>query len=339
MNLKGIFKVIIFIIVIAVISEIIVFINKPKPNEFTPYDDVSYNGWLTVEGKDIKNEKGEKIQLVGVSTHGIQWFYQFITPENLRTLKNDWGANVIRLAIYVDVNGELVYDEFYDKLIIEMVNLIIENDMYVILDWHILEEENPNSRKKEAITFFNTMSEIYADKPNVMYEICNEPNGEDVTWNKEIKPYAEELIQTIRKNSPKSIIIVGTPQWSKKFDEVIENPIEQPNILYAYHFYAGSSENTIKDIEKIINSNIPILVTEWGVTDNTGDGKIYLTRSAKIIDFLNKQNIGWIAWSFSWKYESTALIDYTYDLISDINDNLSETGTFVKRIMKNTKGK
>ena len=42
-----------------------------------------------------------------------------------------------------------------------------------------------------------------------MYEICSEPDG-NVSWDKDIKPYAERIIKNIRKRSPDSIILVGS---------------------------------------------------------------------------------------------------------------------------------
>ena len=42
---------------------------------------VKQHGKLTVDGTTIKDEKGEKFQLRGVSTHGIAWFPQYINKE------------------------------------------------------------------------------------------------------------------------------------------------------------------------------------------------------------------------------------------------------------------
>ena len=47
--------------------------------------------------------------------------------------------------------------------------------------------ELPNS--KSTFDFFGEMSERYKDSNAVLYEICNEPNG-NVTWNDNVKPYA-----------------------------------------------------------------------------------------------------------------------------------------------------
>lgn len=57
------------------------------------------------------------------------------------------------------------------------VKYATELGMYVIIDWHILNDGNPKSHLSQAKSFFATMSKKYSKQKNVIYEICNEPNG------------------------------------------------------------------------------------------------------------------------------------------------------------------
>lgn len=340
-------KFIVFLLILILIILSTYFVknnNKEIPEEkhieeYTSSDLVSYNGWLNVDGIDIKNEKGEKVQLVGVSTHGIQWYAEHITKKNIQTLKNEWGVNTIRIAVYTEVDGELVYNTQMNDQIMELIDLVVDEDMYVILDWHVLAERNPNKYEDEAIEFFDTFSKKYADTPNVIYEICNEPNGGTVEWSKHIKPYAEEVIKEIRKNSEKSLIIVGTPSWSKDFSEVKDDLLQYDNILYAYHFYAGAEDTKISDLEDIIENKIPVIVSEWGITDSTGNGEIYIENANKWVEILNENNISWIMWSFSNKNESTAMLKPTYYNSRNLNEYLTEAGEYTKEIIMKTKDK
>ena len=157
---------------------------------------VSYNGNLSLEGNNIVNQYKEKIVLKGISSHGLQWFNYLITDENIKTLKS-WNTNVFRLAMYTKEGGYIDNRNVYDDLIKD-IDLVISNDMYVIVDWHILSDNNPNNYKNDAIDFFDKISSKYKNTPNIIYEICNEPNG-GTSWN-DIKGYAEDVIKTIRKN-------------------------------------------------------------------------------------------------------------------------------------------
>lgn len=86
------------------------------------------------------------------------------------------------------------------QLVRDGVSYATELGMYVIVDWHILSDCDPNQNKDEAIAFFREMSEAFADNDNVLYEICNEPNS-GTSWDS-IKSYAEEVIPVIREQKP-----------------------------------------------------------------------------------------------------------------------------------------
>ncbi len=331
---------IIAIIILGIIA-IIKFIPKGKAkNEVSGKtainDSVSKNGWLHVEGQGIKNENGETYQLVGVSSNDFQWYSDCLTSDNLDELKDEWGVNVIRLAIFPEGEGA-TYSESLNEKIEDKIDLIIEKDMYVIIDWHI--KGNPNRYKENAKVLFEEISNKYGNKENVMYEICSEPSGENIYWDEDIKPYAEEIIKIIRNNSKKSIIIVGTPKNCTDLSKVKDDLLEDNNVLYSYHFYVGDEKADIEDLNSIIENKIPVIVSEWGLTDSTKKGSIYLGIANKWVKVLNENNISWIIWSFSRKDEATSALKYEYKATEDIEDYLTESGDYMKKtIMKYKKG-
>lgn len=301
---------------------------------------VKYNGWLKTNGSKLQNEKGENIQLRGISSHGICWFSDLITYNNLKELKENWNINVFRLAMYTDSNGQGYISnpsENKDK-VCKIVDMAIDLDMYVIVDWHILSDNNPQIHKEEAKKFFDVMSKKYATTPNVIYEICNEPNGNDVTWDNSVKPYADEIIPIIRNNSSKSLIIVGTPFWCQHLDKAADNPLQFNNIVYSCHFYSGShGEELRRKIDYCISKNIPVFVSECGLTDASGNGNVYFDKFQEWINYLNNNNISWLYWSFSNKNESSAILNSSYSPNagnSDLNNYLTDSGQFIKNVFK-----
>ena len=164
-------------------------------------DSVSYNGWLTVDGSRLLNQHKEEVPLKGVSSHGIQWFGELYNKQSIEKLKA-MGTNVFRVAMYTnpDDDGYVANRELKNK-VFELIDACIELDMYVIVDWHILNDNKPTMYQTDAKEFFNEVSAKYHGKPNVIYEICNEPNG-DADWENDVKGYAEDVIGTIRDNSP-----------------------------------------------------------------------------------------------------------------------------------------
>ena len=343
---KYLFVLIIFIILICLC--IYYFFNiknkEIKKEEKIEYKDsqnsqsAMYNGWLHTKGSLLLNEKNEKIQLKGLSSHGIQWFPDILTYENLKILKNDWNTNVFRIVIYTDssVYGYIANNEEWETKLYELVDYAVNLDMYAIIDWHVLVEKDPLKYKNESNVFFDKISKKYANTPNILYEICNEPNGEDITWNENVKPYAENIISTIRKNSPNSLIIVGTPDWCKDISSAISNPLNEKNILYSFHFYASMFlEKYQETLDNCINNGFPIIVSECGLTDTTGNSKLYKNEFNKWIDYLNSNSISWIYWSFSNKDEASAIINTKYKKDSDngnISNFLTESGEFIYSI-------
>ena len=170
---------------------------------------VDLHGQLSVSGTDIVDANGDKIQLKGMSSYGLNACAGFFNAEIVKTIAEDWGSDVIRFAMTTKGNSDDYTSdpEKYYNLMCECVDLCIDQGIYTIIDWHILYDGDPNEYKAEAADFFSRISEKYKDCPNVFYEICNEPNGmrfddvsQPVDWDNTIKPYAEEVIAAIRAN-------------------------------------------------------------------------------------------------------------------------------------------
>ncbi|MBR3117060.1 MAG: glycoside hydrolase family 5 protein [Bacilli bacterium] len=305
--------------------------TKPKQEEKVVEKNnyPSYNGFLKVDGTKLVNEKGEEFILKGVSSHGIQWFGNLYTKDNLKLLKEDWNTNVFRIAMYTKEGG-YIDDSSVKEKVISLIDNLIDLDMYVIVDWHILSDNNPTMYTNESKEFFNEISSKYKDKPNVIYEICNEPNG-GTTFD-DITTYANEVIPVIRNNSPKSLIIVGTPTWSQDVDKV--NKLGFDNILYSLHFYSGTHTEYLRDkVRTALSNNIPIIVSEFGVSDASGNGGVFLDETDKWISFLKENKISIISWSLANKNESSAILKESTSIVND--DNLTEAGKYLKEVFKN----
>ena len=305
--------------------------GKDDKTEGTPLE---AHGKLKVEGVDIVDKNGKKFQLKGVSTHGLAWFPDYVNKDAFKSIRDDWGANLIRLAMYTAENGGYCEGGNKDKLkelIKNGVDYATELGMYVIIDWHILHDLTPMKYKGEAIAFFEEMSALYKDYDNVLFEICNEPNG-GTSWS-EVKEYAEEVIPVIRKNCPDAIIIVGTPNWSQDADAASNDQIEgYDNIMYAVHFYAATHKDDIRNKVKTARANgAPVFISEFSICDASGNGAIDYDSAEEWMKLLNDNNISYAAWNLSNKNESSSLISSGCNKTSGWSeDEMSETGTWLR---------
>lgn len=294
-------------------------------------------GKLKVTGSKLTDAAGNPVQLRGISTHGIAWFPDYINAECFKELHDNFGINVIRLAMYTaEYNGYCNGgDRDYLKGLIDSgVKYAADNGMYVIIDWHILSDGNPNTHINEARQFFDEISAKYAGYDNVIYEICNEPNG-GTSWQ-EIKGYANEIIPIIRSHSSDAVILVGTPNWSQYVDQALADPITgYENIMYTFHFYAATHRDDMRQtLQNVVNAGLPVFVSEFGICDASGNGGIDEEQSGKWIRMLDDNRISYVIWNLSNKNETSSLISSTCTKKSGFTVNdLSDCGKWFLRLM------
>lgn len=296
-------------------------------------------GALHVEGTTLCDKKGNTVQLRGVSTHGLSWYPQYVNDKCFKELHDKWGANVVRLAMYTaEYNGYCTGDAKNRKelkaLIKKGVKLADKYHMYVIVDWHILSDGNPKQNQKAAKAFFKDMSKQLKGYDNVLYEICNEPNG-GTAW-KDIKSYAKSIIPVIRENDKDAVIIVGTPVWSQEVDKAAADPIKEKNIMYALHFYAATHKDWLRDtMTKAIKAGLPVFVTEYGICDSSGNGAIDKTEANKWIKTMNKYHVSYVAWNLSNKGETSAMIRSDCQKTSGFKrSDLSDSGKWIYDMLR-----
>ncbi len=290
---------------------------------------VSENGRLQVVGKQLCNERGEPVVLRGMSTHGLQWYGQYASPGAVRTTA-EYGANVFRAAMYTAEGGYLSDPEGMKRKLTAAVDAATENDLYAIIDWHILSDGDPMAHLREAKDFFTDMAARYKDSPAVLYEICNEPNG-NVSWEGNIKPYAQEVVAAIRAQDPNGVILIGSGTWSQDIHTAAADPVEGTNLMYTCHFYAGTHGAWLRErVRAAQDAGLPVFVSEWGTSAADGSGGVFLEESRAWLDFLDERGISWCCWSLCDKGETSAALRPGASPDGGwTQDDLSPSGQFV----------
>lgn len=289
-------------------------------------------GALQVVGTQLSAEDGRAVQLRGVSTHGLSWYPEYVNQEFFDELRNDWNANVVRLAMYTGESGGYCTDgdpeALYD-LVRNGAQYAAAADLYAIVDWHILSDNNPLQHADEAEDFFARISADLADNNNVLYEICNEPNG-STTWE-DISAYADRIIPVIRENDPDAIIIVGTPTWSQEVDKAAATPLAADDLMYTLHFYAASHQQDLRDrLRSTVEGGLPVFVTEFGICDASGDGRIDYASADAWVNRMDELDVSYVCWNLSNKDETSALFKTSCMKTSGFTkDDLSEEGVWM----------
>ena len=247
-----------------------------------------------------------------MSTHGLQWYANCVTPASLDVLAHQWRADVLRISMYVQEGGYETDPRRFTDLVHHYIEQATARGLYAIVDWHLLDPGDPHYNLARARTFFAEIAERHAAKDNVLYEIANEPNG--VPWSV-IRDYAEQVIPVIRARDADAVVLVGTPDWSSLgasgsgggADVIAADPVRAGNVMYVFHFYAASHGDYYYDTLARAADRLPLFVTEFGTQEYTGDGPNDFAMAQRYLDLLASRKISWVNWNFSDDFRSGAV--------------------------------
>ena len=148
------------------------------------------------------------------------------------------------------------------------------------------------------------MAQTCGEYENIIYEIYNEPL--DVSWSEVVKPYALEVIQTIKSMDPDNLIIIGSPEWSQRVDLLSEDPLATfNNIAYNLHSYTVNHQEWLRErATSILNNGIPLFVTEWGSIGYS----IIDSEASKWMNWCHANKISHVNWAVNDKEEEWSIV-------------------------------
>ncbi len=275
---------------------------------------------------------GAEVQVRGMSLYWsmVPRATEFWTPEGIATMVNDMNIQIVRAAMGTTsddwwgckdgtescgddkskhITGYATDAEFQTNLMNTVVQAAIENDIYVIIDWH---SHQAHDEVSNATKFFTEMAQKWGKYDHVIFELFNEPT--DISWST-IKTYAEKIVPVIRQNSD-NLILVGNRQYDQNPQEAIGNLVSGENIAYTFHYYANShcwegqtswgSQCEGANAQQAINAGLSVFVSEWGTANADGGGDPDQGRNASWQQWIDKNQLSWANWSASRVNEGTA---------------------------------
>lgn len=305
---------------------------------------ITVHGQLGVKDGKVVDQDGDALSIAGPSLfwHNEGWARdgglepgEYYNATVVRHALQYWNAPIIRAAIGAETEGGYIENPDYAwRKLTAVADAAIENGMYCIVDWHTHHGEQHTDA---AIAFFTRVATRYAGRPNIIYEIYNEPLPQ-AQWRSVIKPYATRVIAAIRAIDPLNLIVVGTSSWSQDVDIAAQSPItNDPALAYALHFYAATHHESLRDKARIaIEAGLPLFVTEWGAISADGDGAIDYAETSIWMDFLREHQLSHCNWSLHSKREGASILKpNTPADATHRSENLTETGRLTTSIIRN----
>jgi endoglucanase len=253
-----------------------------------------------------------------------------LTADEIRQIVGAWRANVIRLPFNQDwvlhgANGHPAGE--YLAALDQAVSWASALGAYTVLDLQWLDavtaygttaDQNGNASPNhvaptpnpDSITLWQALAERYRDEPAVIFDLLNEPHDplqDDPNPIWEIAPdgsavesaarsvgpaqwvpWATRLASEIQQIRPTGIILVGGTDWAFDLRGI---SVDAPNIVYSAHIYPNRQQ---ADWPKALQASdhVPILVAEWGGTDQD------LDFGRNLASTLRQRGLGWAAWSW-----------------------------------------
>ncbi len=244
---------------------------------------------LQVQGtKLVSASSGCSVRLTGVDVDGIEWSPTGEGPPNgdggdmtqsITVAVNTWNCNFVRIPLNqdywfgYDTGGDnsssttqnTTLETNYRNYVANVVNTASALDCYVELDLHwsgngswgsstnVKQQSMPD---ENSIAFWHSVAAIFANNPDVLFDLYNEPYPTTNTWytwqnggtsNEGFTcPGFQTLVQTVRDTGAKNVIIVGGVTWAKDLtgvpshamvDRNTGNTLNGYGIMYEEHNY------------------------------------------------------------------------------------------------------
>lgn len=279
-------------------------------------DTVDAQGKLVKSGQYIVSSvTGDRVALRGVGTHSLLEYTNLHTRACFRCLK-ERGVNMVRITVYLQdfafsASGGHKAENYINhkaETIAEIEKIIehcIALNLYVLLDWHVYFvriSADVYLYQTEAEEFFTYFAEKYADCPNMLWEIANEPYITDAA---DLMDFVGSIRSIIKTYVTDPILVMG--RGSDGVDAMYSALVDAgyTDVFVSQHSYNSYNANTTA---RLIESGVPLVFSEWGNSDGTGDGAGNAEAAALWMDDLHSRKIMQSVWKFTDQTMTTSIL-------------------------------
>jgi len=275
----------------------------------------------TTSGDRILDPSGQPIRLRGFD---VEWWVPPTDQDavNIQSL----GANCVRYMFGYNPKGK--YDPTQIAEVSRQIRYFTSRGIWVIPVLYIFEKKDPaNPKKKLGLWSTPEMNQEFLDMwTDVMGQLKDEPYlaaWEPINEPHDVAPaivsaWYRQLIPELRKIDPSRPIVVEGANYSHAEDLTDQFLLDDPNIIYAFHFYnpfeyttdlrtpplvypgpwgKAYLEKTIQPAVKFRDKfKVPVWCGEWG-TETAAPGYTLWLRDT--FDVLEADHFDWCIWAWA----------------------------------------
>ncbi|MBV9356717.1 MAG: cellulase family glycosylhydrolase [Chloroflexi bacterium] len=300
---------------------------------------------LSAAGNRIVTAQGQPLRLLGVNRSGTE--YECIHGWGLSDGPMDdasvaaiasWGTTAVRVSLNEDcwlgINGSPAQysGASYQQFISSYVDLLAAHGLYAVVDLHwnapgaqLATDQQQMADGDHAPAFWTSVAGTLKSRPNVVFDLYNEPH--DVDWNCWLNGGTcagvsyqvagmQSLVNTVRATGATNLILLAGLSWANDDSQWLSHKPNDPanNLAASWHNYNFNSncntESCWNANAKVVTSQVPLVVGEIGEND-CAHGYI-----DGLMSYLDSFGASYLAWGWIAGSGSCAA-GPTMNLISD----------------------
>ncbi len=254
---------------------------------------------IRVSGNKLVDGAGNAVRLVGVNRSGSEYACQqgggiFVGPTDQASidLMKSWKMNAVRVPLnehcWLGISwAPNTSGQNYRNAIIDYVNRLTANGLYVILDLHFT---GPNgapaiqdavmANRQYSVPFWQSVAQTFKTNPALMFELFNEPR--DIDWNCWLNGCQnwqnfqsagmQELVNAVRAQGASQPIIISGLDWGHDMRQLLQYKPNDPagQLAAGQHLYnfKRCADTTCWNAEFApVAAQMPLVGTEIGEND------------------------------------------------------------------------